>query len=128
MDPQQIGPRSVVLPDRWRARATELRSLAIESAARAFETAATELEQWLADSADELLSLGEAAIRCGRTRDTVRRAIRDGRIANRGRKHKPLVRTADLVHAFPPRAVASRHGKVYDVAADARSVLARRGA
>lgn len=44
----------------------------------------------------ELLSLTEAAIRCGFNRDSLARMIREGRLANHGRKNAPRVRASDL--------------------------------
>jgi hypothetical protein len=115
------------LPTEWRARAVELRRwAAAEGAASALECAANELEECLAQEADQLLNVAQAAAQTGRHRDTIGTAIRTGRLTNRGEKHRPLVRRAELVRAFPPSSVAGDAKPSYDPLADARSILGTR--
>ena len=117
-----------LLPQKWRALAEQLREMAAEGQARALELAATQLDAWFAEIAEERLSLSDAAERVGRKRATIERAVRDGRVRNLGRKHKPLVSAAEIAARFPPRTVSPSHHNAYDVDADARSLLERRGA
>jgi hypothetical protein len=117
------------LAARWRARAAELRRwAAAEGAATALERAAEELEHTLRVEGDNLLTVTQAAVLTGRHPDTIGSAIRDGRLTNRGVKHRPRVQKAELVHVFPPSRIAGDGQPSYDPAADARSILgARRG-
>lgn len=111
------------LPARWRAQAAELRALAAEGQARAFERAAAELEAALAAAAAEVLTLAEAVIASGIPERTLRQMLADGRVANAGRKHKPLIRRADLPKR--PAKPDAPAGGAYDVAADARHLAGR---
>lgn len=122
------------LPTIWRERAQWLREMiAAEQAARSFERAASELDQWLMEQADEVLTVSQAAERVGRDPSTISKAIRSGLIENVGRKHKPAVRARDLASRYGRNAlrkrgaVAAKPQRGYDVRADARSLLARRG-
>jgi hypothetical protein len=113
----------------WRTRATDLRRLAAaEGAARAFELAAEELQEWLTTWDNQLLNVADAAQAVGRHRDTVGNAVRSGRLTNHGTKHRPRVRRGELLHIFPPSSVAADGKPSYDPVADARSILrTRRG-
>jgi hypothetical protein len=91
------APPLAQLPEAWRARATELRRLAAaDGAARAWECAAQELAAALAQQADELLSLAEAAEISGYHPDSLGRLIREGKLANYGTKRRPKVKRGDL--------------------------------
>ncbi len=114
----------ISLPEAWRARATELRRwAAADSAAKAYEVAANELEEALRTYSDEVLSLTQAADESGYSTEHLRRLVRDGRIPNAGRKNAPKVRRGDV----PKRPKSERqHRGGYDPIADARALLSRR--
>ena len=86
-------PRPLPLPElasTWRTRAAELRRVAdAEGAARALESAAAELDATLASESDRLLTIREAAALTGRAPETLRKAIREGRIPNAGLRVAP---------------------------------------
>ena len=114
----------------WRTRAAELRRIAdAEGAARALESAAADLDATLAAESDRLLTIREAAALSGRAPETLRKAIRQGRIPNAGRAGRPRVRSGDL-GAVPARQTGrdrSARGK-FDARADAQAILeVRRG-
>lgn len=116
------------LPQRWRELAELLRdTAAADSAARAYERAAAELEAWQAERDDALLTLAEAAERTGRSAETIRKRVGTPELPNHGKKHSPRVRAGDLRVAFPTRRLAPGAGSTYDVNADARLLLASRG-
>lgn len=111
----------------WAARRDDLGRL------RAHVDGAAIIERFLADldeceraTADEPLSLQRAASMSGYSAEHLARLVRQGRIPNAGRPHKPLIRAGDL-----PRKVANSLDKSsteqYDPAADARALLSRRG-
>ena len=107
------------LPERWRARAAELDRYAAP-AAEAFRAAAAELDEALADAEGEELTLAQAVAESGYSERALRGKIASGEIENAGRKHAPRIRRADL-----PRKAKARAVSTYDVAADARKLLAR---
>ena len=115
------------LPTIWRERAGELRRIAAaEQAARAFETAANDLEQALTSQGDRLLGVKEAAALVDRHRDTIGNAVRDGRLANYGSKTRPRVKFADVVAAFGSRSIEPLRDRSYRSRADARISLETR--
>ena len=57
---------------------------------------AEELQHTLRDQQDAVLTLTEAAAEGGYAVDTLSRMIRDGRLANVGRKHAPRIRRSDV--------------------------------
>ena len=83
------------LPALWRSKADGLRPYT-ESAARAFEHAADELERALRAEADELLTLPQAAEASGYSADYLGRMLRSGQLRNEGRPHAPRVRRSEL--------------------------------
>ena len=91
--PADVAPRD--LPALWRSTAETVRPYA-ESAARAFDRAADELERALHTEADELLTLTQAAEASGYSRDYIGRMLRSGQLHNAGRSHAPRIRRADL--------------------------------
>jgi hypothetical protein len=108
-----------------RADVAILRHYGAELSARAAENVLTRVESALHAEAEELLSIGEAALRTGRSRDTIERAIRQRRLPNAGRRGKPKVRAGDL-SIFRRRSIAPSEMHAYDVAADVRDLLVRR--
>jgi hypothetical protein len=117
---------STDLPAIWRARADDLRRYGAEGPARTLETVAQELEDSLESQSERLLTVTEAATLAGRHRDTIGTAISDGRLANRGTKNRPLVRSGELIERFPRRAVVQQHNSTYDAGTDARALLSTR--
>lgn len=99
----------------WRALAEQLRPYA-PPAAEAWGRAADELEAALRASADEELTLAEAARESGFADRTLREKLAKGEIPNVGRKHAPRIRRGDL----PRRARANSGG--FDAAAEARLI------
>lgn len=116
------------LPAWLRMRAHDARTFAAaEAAAIAYTRAAEQLELALAGENDQVLSYSEAALIVGVSKDTVARAVRHGKLENRGRKNRPRVRKGDVLRAFPSR-VAARTAGAYDPRTGVRSLLdARRG-
>jgi len=93
------------LAARWRARAKEYRSDALESLARLCERHADELETALRAQEGKLLTLTDAAAVSGFSPDHLGRLVRDGKLPNYGRPHAPRVRLADVPRkagALPP--------------------------
>lgn len=85
------------LPKAWRERSLLLKEwAAAEGAAKAWEQAATELEQCLTRHEDETLNLQQAAALSGFNADHLGRLIRLGRIRNAGRKNAPRILRKDL--------------------------------
>ena len=123
------APGVVGLSEVWRTRAAEFRAHAAEGTARAYERAAAELEAALAADADAVLTLAEAVLASGIPERTLRAMLADGRLVNRGRKGKPLIRRADLLRrpAAPGGASGAGAGAPgpYDVTSDARRLAGR---
>jgi hypothetical protein len=116
------------LVEQWRCRAQDCREVAAEGAARAFEIAATELENRIAERLDGELTPTEGALLVGRSVSALEKKCRQGRLPNRGKKGQPRFSIRDLGNAFPPRAVARADRAAYNVETDARLLLdARRG-
>jgi predicted DNA-binding transcriptional regulator AlpA len=109
-----------------RSKAAELRdSFGDEPRARALEWAASQMERAIREDGDERLTLAEAALRSGYSRDHIARLIRDGRLPNAGRSGSPRIRAGDLP-VRPPRPVAGNRPRAYDPIADARAIGSRR--
>jgi hypothetical protein len=104
-----------------------LREHGADQAAKTLETLAGELETALHVADSQALTIGEAARLSGYSPDHLSRLVRDGKVANVGRKHAPRVRRADLPQRPTQRTdVASPTRKQYDPVADARSLSAGR--
>jgi hypothetical protein len=95
-NPEPIRTPGAGLPGRWRAEALTLRSWGAEDKAKVLERVAAELEAELRAGANAELTLEEAAQECGYHPDSLGRLIREGKLANVGRKHAPCVRRGDL--------------------------------
>lgn len=107
--------------DRWRARRDELERLgASVNGAMLCEEAIRDLEAVLAGSGSEALTLAEAAVRSGYSRDHLARLVRQGDLANVGRKHAPRVLARELPRK--PKVAGAGAGS-YDTSADARAAL-----
>lgn len=122
--PQPLAPVLASLPAMWRARAAQLRQwAAADSAARALELAADELEDALRSEADAVLTLEQAADESGYSADHLGRLIRSGEIPNAGRPHAPRIRRGEL----PRKAGTLRSAPVLGIsrAHIARSVVNR---
>ena len=83
------------LPLYWNVFAELLRPFAPE-VARAFETAATHLEDALQQSNNEPLTLVQAGRESGYSRDHLGRLVRAGRLPNAGSPNAPRIRRCDL--------------------------------
>jgi hypothetical protein len=84
------------LPTAWRGAANELRRFGAEPQARTLELCADELQQALLAARDELLTLRRAAEESGYSEDHLGRLIRTGKLANAGRRSRPLIRRSEL--------------------------------
>jgi hypothetical protein len=109
------------LRQRWTVRRDELRRL------RAIVDGTTICEEVLSDleliSADEELTLKEAAARSGYSRDHLSRLIRQNKLTDVGRKHAPRLLASELPKRSP---VARPYAKAYNPEADARSLVSSR--
>lgn len=83
------------LVGQWRNRANELEPFAAPVSV-AFRRAADELEDALAEAADEELTLQEAKALGGYAPRSLRQMIADGKLKNVGRKGAPRIRRADV--------------------------------
>lgn len=106
----------------WRARADELERFA-PAAAIAFRECAAELEAQTRHDAEAILTLGEAALASGYSREHIRHQLAAGTIKNVGKKGRPRVRAGDL----PRKATRTATAKAYDPGADALSLVRRTG-
>src|SRR5687768_12250161 len=79
----------------WRTEAAHIRPFNA-GAAHAFDQAARELEEALTTVDNPLLTLIQAAERCGYHRESVARLVRRGKLRNYGTPRRPLVRASDL--------------------------------
>ena len=84
------------LPAQWRDRAQFLSNYGDPNSARLWRIAAAELEQALQALGEESLTLVEAAQLCGYSANHIGSLVRQGKIANLGRKNAPRVRRSDL--------------------------------
>ena len=115
------------LPSVWRDQASYLRRMCADAQAVGLECAADTLEAPLAAEADRLLTATEAAAMTGRKPETIRKAMREGRLRDAGRKGAPRVLAGDLALLLdrstctPPRS----RGK-FDPCADAQALLEER--
>ena len=91
---------------RWERRREEFRRYgATVDGARLLEECLHELRAFLDQEDSDVLTLEEAARFTGYSPDHLSRLIREGRITNLGRKHRPRVRRGDLPqkpHALRP--------------------------
>lgn len=116
------------LASTWQARAVDLRNWgAAEGVATAWECAATELTEQIAQHADEALSIQEAASVSGYSADHLSRLLRNGDIPNAGSRNRPRVRRGDLPIKRRRIGIARSASAAYDPATDARALLSRRG-
>jgi hypothetical protein len=113
--------RLEALTQEWRRNADLLERYG-QPGAPLLRQCAAELESAEREAADEELKLTAAAIESGYSERRLRELIEEGRIPNRGRKGAPLLRRGDL-----PRKAKKRAASSYDAAADARSLLSKRG-
>lgn len=95
-DAMHGGHDTASLPAAWRERAELLRRHGAMEASQTTSQLADELEATLRTSAMDPLTLSGAAEVSGLSIDTIGRMVRDGRLANVGRKHAPRVRRGDL--------------------------------
>ena len=91
----------------WLEEAERLDALGCEGHARLSRAYAQELEARVEGIAEQPLTLGEASVLSGYSKDHLSRMIRDGRLVNRGRKGAPRIRRGDLP-AKPPLSVTAQ--------------------
>ena len=84
------------LLERWRSEAELFRRRGLSREADLIESLAAEAEAWRRAHGMKLLTLSEAADETGLAYDTLQRKVSRGEIPNRGRRHSPRVRRADL--------------------------------
>lgn len=89
------------LVEEFRQRAVTLWESGATEAADVWNLAADRLEGWAEEQANQLLDLSAAARACGYSPDQLRRYLDDGRLADHGRPHAPLVRRGDLPRRLP---------------------------
>jgi len=99
--PAQLGK----LLDQWRSQADRLRRYGAGASAAAVEACAGDLEAWLDQWADALLTPQEAAAETGLKAETIAKKIANGELPNAGRRYRPRVRRRDL---YTPRTDALR--------------------
>ena len=115
------------LAHQWRERATELRTwAAAEGSAVALEGCARELEDALRAAQDALLTVSQAASESGYSERRLRELLAEGKIPNAGQPGASRIRRADIPRK--PRATNTQAVGVYDVAADAASLIGKLGA
>ena len=82
---------------RWQARRAELARLhALVDGAQLCDELLTELDNAVRSSADDLVTLKQAAALSGYSADHLGRLLRDGTLRNSGRRNAPRIRRADL--------------------------------
>lgn len=110
---------------RWRARREEFaRFRATIDGATLCGELLTELESALQAHDDEVLTLRDASVVSGYTVDHLARLIRQGKLANAGRKRAPLVRRRDI----PLKTISTSRrtgADSYNARSDARSLVRR---
>ena len=112
---------------RWTARREEFRRLQVQlNGALVIDEFLADLDSTEKNEAEELLSLRRAAHLSGYSVEHLSRCIRTGKIANAGEKNRPRIRRADLPRK-PKKSLEISAEKGYNVDADARSILSRRG-
>lgn len=85
------------LLERWQARRESFQRYgAAVDGARLLDECLVELRSMLDEEDSDLLTLEEAAAWSGYSADHVGRLLREGKLANLGRKHRPRVRRGDL--------------------------------
>lgn len=94
------------LPATLRAKAADLRDLALESVALAYEDAARMIEEALDSAQNEALTLQAAAEESGYSSDHLGRLVREGKIPNAGRPNAPRIKRGDLPIKPKPRTPA----------------------
>lgn len=102
----------VDLPAQWRETASQVERFA-PAVAIAFRECAVALEHELAAADNATMTLTEAAIASGLSKDHIRHQLASGSLPNAGKKGRPRVRAGDL-----PRKAARRQSG-YDPRADA---------
>lgn len=109
--------------ERWKARQAEWSRLhvQVDGAALACEIV-NDLQQIAESDGTDELTLSAASGLSGYTVDHLSRMLRDGTIANAGKKGAPRIKRADLP-ARPKRGLAKVNGTTYNALTDARLSL-----
>jgi hypothetical protein len=110
---------------RWSQRREEYELAgALVDAAKLITQFVTDIENAIRCEADNVLTLRGAAAKSGYSVDHLARMIREGRIANAGRRNAPRIREGDLPRR--PKRFDRSSKRSYDVMTDARSLGVRR--
>lgn len=80
----------------WRGHVATLTTFGATTAAQAVQRCCEELEDARREDGNVLVGLNEAARLSGYAPDSLGRMIREGKLANHGRKNAPRLRLADL--------------------------------
>jgi hypothetical protein len=121
------GVTDAEIAEKWQRKLAEMEELdAYPSGAALCRLFLRDLDLVRAAKDERLLSLREAAVESGYHVDSLSRLVRQGRIPNAGRKHRPRVRPKDLPRRPKPESIAKPSAAVYDPVADARSLASRR--
>jgi hypothetical protein len=91
-----VQPYQGRLIKQWKKRARMLAAHGAVEAAKTYERVAVELEREAARANNELLSLSSAAHESGYSTDHLSRLVREGKLRNFGKKHRPLVQRSEL--------------------------------
>jgi hypothetical protein len=110
---------------KWEATRIECQKLhAMVDGAGLCELVIADLQTLEASLSSEVLTLRAASERSGYSAEHIGRMIREGTLANMGRKHAPRVLASQLPRRAQP--VARSSSAAYDSSSDARSLRSRR--
>ena len=109
----QVNSELSSLIARWRTDAAVFRRYGRDADAYVLELHATEVEAALQRTADEVLTLPQAATVSGYSAEHLGRLIRDAKLRNAGRPNAPRVRRGDLPSKPAPQRLAERTDNVY---------------
>lgn len=106
---------------RWQTRRDDYaRVSATVDGAKVLDEVIADLTRVLASESDTVLTLEAASRRSGYSKDHLSRLIREGVIANAGRRGAPRIRLGDLPQRAPT--LGSRRESGYNPIADARAL------
>jgi len=110
---------------KWQAEAAALdhRNALVPGGALCREFLA-DLEAVIQSEAEEVLTVDQAAVESGYSKEHIARMVRQGTVPNAGRKQAPRIRRADLPRK-PGRLLAPSQRVSYDPTTDARDLLCR---
>ena len=100
------------LAERWLSAAGTLEAALDERGASLFRLHATELQEALRESGDEVLTLQRAAAESGYSESRLRHLIADGTIPQAGERGRPRIRRGDLPSKRPKANQATSKSEV----------------